>query len=211
MYTETVTVTGDGVYNTSGRGSGSDVATQVGTYYWVVNYSGNAYNSSATEQISLSALDASLPTTASAYMNYPSGSSYWSVTLSNSNTGTLSGTYQDWCVDTAHTSSPGTTYSVDLFSTAGTTLPSGLVTNQQNFPEVNWILNQNFVGKSGGDGTTYTEGDVQYAIWSVLGLSFNGDLGTLGSYRAQAMATPLQARRKRTARLSRRDLANRLP
>jgi uncharacterized repeat protein (TIGR01451 family) len=48
-YTETQTVTG-GVtsYTTTGGGTGSDVASQVGTYFWTVTYSGNAFNNSLT-------------------------------------------------------------------------------------------------------------------------------------------------------------------
>jgi hypothetical protein len=49
VYTETQTVTGDATYTTKGTGTGSDVATQVGTYYWVVIYSGNTFNNSVTD------------------------------------------------------------------------------------------------------------------------------------------------------------------
>ena len=41
VYTETQTVTGDTSYTTTGSGMGSDVATQVGTYYWNVSYNAN--------------------------------------------------------------------------------------------------------------------------------------------------------------------------
>ncbi|HZU38876.1 MAG TPA: invasin domain 3-containing protein, partial [Gemmataceae bacterium] len=49
VYTETQQVTGDGSYSTTGTGTGSDVATQAGTYYWLVSYSGNALNNSVTD------------------------------------------------------------------------------------------------------------------------------------------------------------------
>ena len=48
VYTETQTVTGDTAYTTAGTGTGSDVASQVGTYYWNVTYSGNTFNNSVT-------------------------------------------------------------------------------------------------------------------------------------------------------------------
>src|SRR5207245_2408298 len=40
-YTETQTVTGTGDYTTTGTGSGSELATQVGLYYWNVSYDAN--------------------------------------------------------------------------------------------------------------------------------------------------------------------------
>jgi hypothetical protein len=49
VYTETQTVTATGNYSTTGNGSGSEVASQVGTYYWNVSYSGNATNFSVTD------------------------------------------------------------------------------------------------------------------------------------------------------------------
>ena len=63
----------------------------------------------------------------------PSNVAYFSVALSNA--GVFNGTYLDWCVDTTHTINPGSSYTVDLYSTAGT-IPAGLVSMPQNFPEV---------------------------------------------------------------------------
>ena len=40
-YTETQTVTATGNYSTTGTGTGSEVATQVGLYYWNVSYNAN--------------------------------------------------------------------------------------------------------------------------------------------------------------------------
>src|SRR3989442_9724473 len=44
--TETVTPSGDGTYTTSN----SNVAKQVGTYTWTVNYAGDALNNAAKDQ-----------------------------------------------------------------------------------------------------------------------------------------------------------------
>jgi hypothetical protein len=41
VYTETQTVTGAGNYTTTGTGTGSELATQVGLYYWNVSYNAN--------------------------------------------------------------------------------------------------------------------------------------------------------------------------
>src|SRR5262249_44728435 len=48
VYTETQTVTGTGNYSTTGTGTGSELATQGGTHYWNVSYSGNTLNNSVT-------------------------------------------------------------------------------------------------------------------------------------------------------------------
>ena len=48
-------------------------------------------------------------------------------------------------------------------------LPAGLVDHPENFDLVNWIINQDFVGKpAGGSLGNYTTGDVQRAIWELL-------------------------------------------
>ncbi|HWB11051.1 MAG TPA: Ig-like domain repeat protein [Pirellulales bacterium] len=48
VYTDTVTVAGNGSYNTSGgTATGSAVPTSAGTYQWVVSYSGDANNTAA--------------------------------------------------------------------------------------------------------------------------------------------------------------------
>ena len=36
------------------------------------------------------------------------------------------------------------------------------------FCKTNWIINQNFVGKSSGCDGAYTYGDVQWAIWQLV-------------------------------------------
>ena len=47
VFTDVVTVTGDGTYNTSmGTTTGSLIPTVAGTYQWVATYSGNALNKS---------------------------------------------------------------------------------------------------------------------------------------------------------------------
>src|SRR5205823_2680431 len=50
VYTETQTVTGTGNYSTTGSGTGSEVATQVGLYYWNVSYNtnGSPFDTSVT-------------------------------------------------------------------------------------------------------------------------------------------------------------------
>jgi hypothetical protein len=95
-YTETQTVTGTGTYSTTGTGTGSELANQVGTYYWVVSYSGNTLNNSVTdngqnqpsEQLTVTPAAPQLTTSASETANGVVG------TAVLSDTATLSGGYQ---------------------------------------------------------------------------------------------------------------------
>ena len=142
-----------------------------GTYQWVAVYSGDGNNAGAVDQgSSTAAFNADLPATATeVFTAQGQGGSYWTVSLSNA--GDLNGTYQDWCIDTSHTSTTGQSYTVNVYPTTGATIPAGLVPTPGNFPEVNWVLNQNFVGTTDTtSGGTYTYGDVQEAIWSLLGV-----------------------------------------
>ncbi|MBX9582576.1 MAG: hypothetical protein K2X87_19900 [Gemmataceae bacterium] len=54
--------------------------------------------------------------------------------------------------------------------TARVRVAENLVEKPENLDLVNWVLNQNFVGQPAGDSTNYTYGDVQKAIWQLLGL-----------------------------------------
>jgi len=168
-YTQSDTLSGNGTYTASD--TLPIAGTAAGTYTWLVTYAGDANNNSAADQASsLEALDASLPIQATEVVTFPAPGnptpSYFSVALIG---GTLTGTYQDWCVDTADFITPGQTYTVDVYSSAGSALPTGVVNMPQNFPEVNWILNQSFVGKTAADGNPYTYSDVQVAIWTLIG------------------------------------------
>jgi len=80
----------------------------------------------------------------------------------------LTGTYEGWCVDTERTIAQGVTYTANVFSSYEL-LPAGLVDHPENLDLVNWVINQNFVGQTspGGYGT-YTFGDVQRAIWTLI-------------------------------------------
>ncbi|MFA7332176.1 MAG: T9SS type A sorting domain-containing protein [Candidatus Delongbacteria bacterium] len=72
-----------------------------------------------------------------------------------------------WCIDTDHTINQNTWYCTELVSSYN--YPNGLDdTRWENLDVVNWILNQAFVGQSSGGFGTYTYGDVQLAIWSVI-------------------------------------------
>jgi hypothetical protein len=73
-----------------------------------------------------------------------------------------------WCVDTDHTIGQNTWYTANVYSSFYE-LPVGLVEYPDNLDQVNWILNQEFVGQpSPGCGGVYTYGDVQRAIWELV-------------------------------------------
>jgi hypothetical protein len=55
-----------------------------------------------------------------------------------------------------------------VYSSYDTSLPEGLVEYPLNLPMVNWILNQDFVGKESTCNGKFTFGDVQKAIWEVI-------------------------------------------
>lgn len=82
----------------------------------------------------------------------------------------LDGTYNGWCVDVEQwlATSP---YQAQVYSSYET-LPSAVIDaieHTENLDLVNWIINQNYVGKTspGGFGE-YTSEDVQCAIWRLL-------------------------------------------
>lgn len=104
--------------------------------------------------------------------------SYFSIDIQDS--GLLKGTYPGWCIDWNRPIEDGT-YNIKFYSSYNENLPSGLVAKPEHLDEVNWLINQNFVGKNAGNGLgTYTSGDVQLAIWTLIDDEFNAD--TVGPY-----------------------------
>ncbi|RYC51402.1 hypothetical protein [Flagellimonas olearia] len=91
------------------------------------------------------------------------GLSYWSINISNS---FLAGDYNAWCLDAnkplgiiCAEGSVVSSYS-DLSSTS--------IAYTDNMNQVNWIINQDFVGTLASNGEAFTFGDVQVAIWSFV-------------------------------------------
>lgn len=94
------------------------------------------------------------------------GGSYWVTTVTDG--GALDGTYAAWCVDVDHNMAPGVSYSADVYSSYDAAA-AGLVEHPENLDQVNWIINQDFVGQpSSGCSGSYTMGDVQRAIWTLV-------------------------------------------
>ena len=104
--------------------------------------------------------------------------SYFKITMKDD--GLLSGSYPGWCADWASLIEDAT-YETKFYSSYSIQLPEGLIAHPENLDEVNWLINQNFVGKNAGDLLgTYTSGDVQLAIWTLLDNYF--ETSTVGSF-----------------------------
>jgi hypothetical protein len=101
-------------------------------------------------------------------------------TISVADNGTLYGTYPGWCVDWARPIQDGT-YPVKFYSSLRENFPAGVLDKPENLDEMNWLLNQKFVGKQAPNGLgTYTSGDIQLAIWNLIDDSSDGS--TVGPY-----------------------------
>ena len=109
--------------------------------------------------------DLDVPDTVTMTSTRPGGS-YWVTTVTDG--GILDGTYPAWCVDTDRTMAPGATYTADVYSTYDF-IAGGFVEHPENLDQVNWVINQDFVGQaSTGCSGSYTMGDVQRAIWTLV-------------------------------------------
>ncbi|MDX2031244.1 MAG: hypothetical protein SF339_11265 [Blastocatellia bacterium] len=84
------------------------------------------------------------------------------------NSGSLNGIHDAWRVDAANDFAPGTTQQARIVSSYSPTA-APLVEQPWNLDLVNWLINQNFQGTASPCGGAYTYGDIQLAIWSLLG------------------------------------------
>jgi hypothetical protein len=98
--------------------------------------------------------------------------------LSVSDGSALDGAYDAWCVNHDAIMPHDTEITADVYSIYED-LPAGLFIGQEQLDIVNWIINQDFVGKPGGSacGVNYSMWNVQGAIWVTLGQE---ELYTLG-------------------------------
>lgn len=115
----------------------------------------------------LEGLEIALPNQVTMYVTYPytGGPSYFQTFVNGGSV--LAGQYDGWCIDTDHTIGNGTVYTANVYSSYED-LPAGTVEHPENLDLVNWILNQGYVGQSSACGGTYTYGDVQRAIWTLV-------------------------------------------
>jgi hypothetical protein len=85
---------------------------------------------------------------------------YWDITL---NDFPFNSEYGAYCVDPNTSLGAGTYANTAVYlATDWESLPAGRFTNPQNFPAVNWLLNEDIIGNG------YTYGDLQVAIWTLV-------------------------------------------
>ena len=124
----------------------------------------------------LEGVEMALPDQVQMKVRYPYGGapSYFETTVVGD---PLSGIYEGWCIDTHHTIGNGTWYTANVSSSYGAGSPA-------NMDQVNWIVNQGYVGtvSPGGYGM-YTYGDVQRAIWTLVDPNSTSGLGSWSQLR----------------------------
>jgi hypothetical protein len=94
--------------------------------------------------------------------------------------------FDSWCI------SPNVHINGSFAYTALVLTPaeaSTLVAHPENFDLVAYLLNQNYQGKTSPSGGTYTFGDVQVAIWTLLNDAIGDDMGPWDPARVNEIIT----------------------
>lgn len=131
----------------------------------------NNLNSTKCKKPSMEAFNVRLPATAKAKFTYQGEGALSYLITFVSEGGILNGTHQGWCIDTDHYLTLNTDLDVNVISTWDPNFinRTDLVSYPENMDQVNWILNQGFVGTASPNGLgIYTFGDVQKAMWELL-------------------------------------------
>jgi hypothetical protein len=128
----------------------------------VCTYSGFSSNAGA--------FIATLPETATVNVLRTKLISYFQTTITNGDF--LNGIYEGWCIDTDRSIGKNIDYCANVYSSYEP-LPLGLIEYPENLDLVNWLINQDFVGKDYplsvlDPPETFTMGDVQFAIWELI-------------------------------------------
>ena len=91
---------------------------------------------------------------------------YFKIEISNGDN--LNGNYDGWCIDTDHNIHEEQ-YLANVYSSYETIDPPlEFLEYPENLDLVNYILNQQYIGKPSGCDGVYTFGDVQIAIWTLV-------------------------------------------
>jgi hypothetical protein len=135
----------------------------------------------------ITGLETTLPEEVTMSVTYPGteyGSfSYFDVTVTGGTM--LDGMYDSWCIDVDNVIYPDSSYMAGVYSSYED-LPADIVEYPENLVYVNWIINQDFVGKTspGGFGT-YTWGDIQVAVWTLIDDNLSASVGSFSPDRVQ--------------------------
>ncbi|KAB7530515.1 hypothetical protein F8C76_03135 [Flagellimonas olearia] len=133
-----------------------------------------------TEDGCLEASLAPLPETVSACVIgqgvTSSTGTYWDIEITD---GPLAGIYPGWCIDEDQGLS--SCFDAQVISSYSdlTGLPFEVV---DNFDSLNWLLNQKIIGEPSSDGTLFTYGDLQAAIWVLVEGESCTSCSGLGTY-----------------------------
>jgi len=79
----------------------------------------------------------------------------------------IDGEYKGWCIDLDSSMIDNHVFTANVYSSYET-IPDGLIEKPWNLDLVNYIINQDYVGKQSQCDGFYTYGDVQRAIWELL-------------------------------------------
>lgn len=134
----------------------------------------------------LETIKASLPTGGTLVLSRDGAldGDFYGVTISGTGDDRFDGhSFQNvYCVSAYEPITPGANIPYSFYLAAEGSVPTGIVARPQNLDIVNWILNQDFDSMDNGDGTgqTYTEGEIQGAIWGLTDnvVYTNPSLGT---------------------------------
>ena len=125
----------------------------------------------------------------------PGNVAYFQATITGQTI--LDGIYPDsWCVDVGRTIRQNREYTAIPYSSYDPDLPEGLVDKPGNLDLVNWLINQNYVGKPSSDPCegVYTYGDVQKAIWDLIDFSnSNAGVGPRDQCRIDQLVNAAEA------------------
>lgn len=139
---------------------------------WEV-YTYSIYGSTACvcEPVGIPELPAALPDTAYMKVKYPynGGPAYFpNVYIDMDEDSVYELDVLGWCGDNDYNIYEDTQYKAAVFSSYEP-LPSYIIEKPENLDLVNWIINQDFIGKPAVDcAGEYTYGDVQLAIWDLI-------------------------------------------
>ena len=176
----TVTLNADGTvsYDTNGAHSdllvGSDAAEETITY---TVSDGNGGTGSSTLDITvcgatstLQMICDSLPAQLDLNIGFD-GVNYQIVVADDASTtaddGLASQVWTGACIDIVGELILDTDLTVNVYGTCGP-IPDGLIENPENLDQINWIINQDFVGQNNMEGSAqYTIFDVQEAVWAL--------------------------------------------
>jgi len=127
----------------------------------------------------INAFDAALPEQVSVMVGYPGSQSYFEDHISGGTI--LDGMYIGGCLDIGHFISPSVIYTANVYSSYEGLPPTVTIDHPENLDLINWIVNQNFIGKTASDGNPFTWGDVQEAMWALVDNEYYLEAGKIGT------------------------------